>query len=91
MTAQRASTGLTREMQIALICGALLFVAIAGYFTLVSSKRSEAKKLRAETVKVQAQIDRTRSTAYAKALPASSRLPSSGSPRPCRTTSRCRT
>lgn len=70
MTAQRASTGLTREMQIALICGALLFVAIAGYFTLVSSKRSEAKKLRAETVKVQAQIDRTRSTAYAKALPA---------------------
>ena len=70
MTAQRASTGLTREMQIALICGALLFVAIAGYFTLVSSKRSEAKKLRAETVKVQAQIDRTRATAYAKALPA---------------------
>jgi Tfp pilus assembly protein PilO len=70
MTAQRASTGLTREMQIALICGGLLIVALAGYFTLVSSKRSEAKKLRAETAKVQAQIDRTRSTAYAKALPA---------------------
>lgn len=70
MTAQRASTGLTRDMQIALICGGLLIVALAGYFTLVSSKRSEAKKLRAETAKVQAQIDRTRSTAYAKALPA---------------------
>jgi Tfp pilus assembly protein PilO len=70
MTAQRASTGLTREMQIALICGGLLIVALAGYFTLVSSKRSEAKKLRAETARVQAQIDRNRSTAYAKALPA---------------------
>ena len=70
MTAQRASNGHTREMQIALICGGLLIVALAGYFTLVSSKRSEAKKLRAETAKVQAQIDQNRSTAYAKALPA---------------------
>jgi Tfp pilus assembly protein PilO len=70
VTQQRTATSVPRELQIVLVCAGLLVVAIAGYFLLISSKRSEAKDLRAETAKVQEQVDRNRTTAYAKALPA---------------------
>ena len=70
MTQQRTSTTLPRELQIVLVCAGLLVFAIAGYFMLISSKRSQAKDLRAQTAQVQAQVDRNRASAYAKALPA---------------------
>ena len=62
--------GLSREKQIGLVVAGLLLVAIAGYFLLISPKRSQANDLKAETASVQAQIASSRSSAFVKALPA---------------------
>jgi len=63
-------TSLSRDKQIALVCVGLLLVAVVGYFVLISPKRSTAQTLSAETAAVQQQIERNRSTAFARALPA---------------------
>jgi Tfp pilus assembly protein PilO len=70
VTQQGTSTTLPRELQIVLVCAGLLVVAIAGYFMLISSKRSEAKDLKAQTAQVQAQVDKNRASAFGRALPA---------------------
>jgi hypothetical protein len=64
--------GLSRGRQIAVVCAGLLVIAIAGYFLLISPKRSEAHDLSAQTATVQAQIEQKRSapSAYAQVLPA---------------------
>jgi Tfp pilus assembly protein PilO len=62
--------GLSREQQLGLILAGLALVAIAGWFLLISPKRSEADQLKAETAQVQAQIAQSRSTPFVRALPA---------------------
>jgi Tfp pilus assembly protein PilO len=61
---------LSQNQQIALVCAGLLLVAVIGYFALISPKRSTAGDLKDQTASVQAQIERNRSTGFAKALPA---------------------
>lgn len=68
MTARFAS--LSDGKKIASIAGALLLVAIIGYFALIAPKRSSAASLKKETAAVQKQIDANRSTAFTQALPA---------------------
>jgi Tfp pilus assembly protein PilO len=61
---------LPKAAQVALTAGALLFVAMAGYFALIAPKHHTAASLKSQTAAVQAQIDQNRSTAFTKALPA---------------------
>jgi len=56
--------------KIASIAGALLLVAVIGYFALIAPKRSDAASLKKQTAAVQAQIDANRSTGFMQALPA---------------------
>jgi Tfp pilus assembly protein PilO len=48
----------------------LLLVAMIGYFTLISPKRSTAADLKKQTAAVQAEIDKNRSSAFQHTLPA---------------------
>ena len=68
MTARFAS--LSDGKKIASIAGALLLVAIIGYFALIAPKRSDAASLKKQTAAVQAQIDANKSTGFMQALPA---------------------
>jgi Tfp pilus assembly protein PilO len=56
--------------QAGLVAGVLLLVAVLGYFALIAPKRSAAADVKKQTAAVQAQIDRNKSTAFKKALPA---------------------
>ena len=68
MTARLAS--LSKGAQAALVAAVLLLVAVIGYFSLISPKRSTAASLKKQTASVQAQIAKNRSTAFTQALPA---------------------
>jgi Tfp pilus assembly protein PilO len=59
-----------KAAQVALTAGALLLVAMIGYFALIAPKHHTAASLKSQTAAVQAQIDRNRSSAFTKALPA---------------------
>jgi len=85
VTARLAS--LPKAAQVALVASVLLLVALMGYFTLISPKKSTAAKLKKQTVAVQAQINNNRSTAFTQALPACAPQASSASRRRCRTSS----
>lgn len=63
-------SALSRTAQLALVCGALLVVAVGGWFTMVSPKRSTAADLKEQTAAVQAEIDRNRTAGFTRALPA---------------------
>lgn len=68
MTARFAT--LSDGKKIASIAGALLLVAIIGWFALIAPKRSSAASLKQQTAAVQKQIDSNRSTGFMQALPA---------------------
>ena len=68
MTARFAS--LSDGKKVASIAGALLLVAIIGYFALIAPKRSSAASLKQQTAAVQKQIASNRSTGFMQALPA---------------------
>ena len=68
MTARLAS--LPKAAQVALVATGLLLVALVGYFTLISPKRSTAAGLKQQTAAVQAEIDSNRSSAFTQTLPA---------------------
>jgi Tfp pilus assembly protein PilO len=61
---------LSKGAQAALVVGALLLVAVIGYFGVISPKRSSAASLKQQTAAVQAQISKNRSSAFTQALPA---------------------
>jgi Tfp pilus assembly protein PilO len=61
---------LSPRAQAGLVAGALLVVAVLGYFVLVAPKRATAADLKKQTASVQAQIDRNKSAAFKQALPA---------------------
>jgi Tfp pilus assembly protein PilO len=63
-------SSLSPRAQGAVVGGALLVVALLGYFVLISPKRSTAADLKKQTAAVQKQIDQNRSSAFTKALPA---------------------
>jgi Tfp pilus assembly protein PilO len=63
-------TSLPKATQVALVATALLLVAVLGFFTLISPKRSTAAGLKKQTAAVQAQISSNRSSAFTQALPA---------------------
>jgi Tfp pilus assembly protein PilO len=50
--------------------GALVLVAVLGYFVIIAPKRSTASGLKKQTAEVQAQINRNRSSGFSQALPA---------------------
>jgi Tfp pilus assembly protein PilO len=60
----------SRQTQILVVCAGILVLALLGYFALISPKRSQAAELRTEAAAVQAQLDRNRSSGFARALPA---------------------
>ena len=68
MTARLAS--LPKAAQVALVATVLLLVALIGYFSLISPKRSTAAALKKQTAAVQSEITSNRSTAFTQALPA---------------------
>jgi hypothetical protein len=68
VTARLAS--LPKAAQVALVATALLLVALIGYFTLISPKRSTAASLKQQTAAVQSEINSNRSSAFTQALPA---------------------
>jgi Tfp pilus assembly protein PilO len=68
MTARLSA--LSRSAQLGLVGAALLLVVVVGWFALVAPKRSTAADLKEQTAAVQTQIDRNRSSAFARALPA---------------------
>lgn len=68
MTARLAS--LPKAAQVALVAALLLLVALVGYLSVISPKRSTAAKLKQQTAAVQAQINAGRSSAFNQALPA---------------------
>lgn len=68
MTARLAS--LPKAAQVALVATGLLLVALVGYFTLISPKRSTAAALKQQTAAVQAEINANRSSAFTQTLPA---------------------
>ena len=68
MTARLAS--LPKAAQVALVAALLLLVALVGYFTLISPKRSTAASLKQQVAAVQSQINSNRSSAFTQALPA---------------------
>jgi len=68
VTARLAS--LPKGAQVAVVATALLFVAVVGYFGVISPKRSTATDLKKQTAAVQSQIAANRSSAFTKALPA---------------------
>jgi Tfp pilus assembly protein PilO len=68
VTARLAS--LPKAAQIALIATMLLLVALIGYFTAISPKRSTAADLKKQTAAVESQIASNKSTAFTQALPA---------------------
>jgi Tfp pilus assembly protein PilO len=59
-----------KAAQVALTACALLLVAMVGYFALIAPKHHTAASLKKQTAAVQAQIDKNRSDAFTKALPA---------------------
>jgi Tfp pilus assembly protein PilO len=61
---------LPKAAQVALVATGLLLVALVGYFTLISPKRSTAAGLKKQTAAVQAEINSNRSSAFTQALPA---------------------
>jgi Tfp pilus assembly protein PilO len=61
---------LPKATQLALTSAVLLVVALAGYFALISPKRSTAADLKKQTAAVQSQIASNRSSAFTQALPA---------------------
>jgi Tfp pilus assembly protein PilO len=61
---------LSPRAQTALVGGALLLVAVLGYFVMIAPKRSTASDLKKQTAEVQAQISRNSSTGFTQALPA---------------------
>jgi Tfp pilus assembly protein PilO len=63
-------SSLSRPAQLALVGSALLLVVVVGWFALIAPKRSSAADLKEQTATVQAQIDRNRSAAFVRALPA---------------------
>jgi Tfp pilus assembly protein PilO len=63
-------SSLSTRAQVALVAGGLLLVVLIAYFAVISPKRATAAQLKQQTAAVQAQIDRNRSTAFTKALPA---------------------
>lgn len=65
----RLST-LSSQAQVALVAAAVVIVAVVGWFVAVAPKRSTAADLKKQTADVQAQIDRNRTAAFARALPA---------------------
>ena len=68
MTARISS--LSKGAQIALVAAMLLLVVVIGWFALISPKRSTAADLKKQTVAVQAEIAKNRSSAFTQALPA---------------------
>jgi Tfp pilus assembly protein PilO len=68
VTARLAS--LPKAAQVALVAALLLLVALVGYFTLISPKRSTAASLKQQVAAVQGQINSNRSSAFTQALPA---------------------
>jgi Tfp pilus assembly protein PilO len=68
MTARLSA--LSRSTQLALVCAVSVLVLVGGWLAFVAPKRSTASDLKQQTASVQAQIDRNRSTAFARALPA---------------------
>jgi Tfp pilus assembly protein PilO len=68
VTARLAS--LPKAAQVALVATGLLLVALVGYFTLISPKRSTAAGLKKQTAAVQAEINSNRSSAFQQTLPA---------------------
>jgi len=68
VTARLAS--LPKATQVALVAALLLLVALVGYFTLISPKRSTAASLKQQVAAVQGQINSNRSSAFTQALPA---------------------
>ena len=68
MTARLSA--LSRSTQLALVCAVSLLVLVGGWLAFVAPKRSTASDLKQQTASVQAQIDRNRSSAFARALPA---------------------
>jgi Tfp pilus assembly protein PilO len=68
VTARLAS--LPKAAQVALLATVLLLVALMGYFSLISPKRSTAADLKKQTAAVQGQINHNRSSAFTQALPA---------------------
>jgi len=63
-------TTLPRSGQLALVCAGSVIVLVAGWLAFVAPKRSTANDLKQQTAAVQSQIERNRSTAFARALPA---------------------
>jgi Tfp pilus assembly protein PilO len=63
-------SALSRSTQLALVCAVSLLVLVAGWLALVAPKHSTASDLKKQTASVQAQIDRNRSSAFARTLPA---------------------
>lgn len=63
-------SALSRSAQLALVGSCLLLVVVVGWFALIAPKRSSAASLKEQTAAVQAQIDRNRSAAFVRALPA---------------------
>jgi Tfp pilus assembly protein PilO len=68
VTARLAS--LPTKAQVALVTGALLLIALIGYFAVISPKHSTAASLKKQTAAVQAQITANRSKGFTQALPA---------------------
>jgi Tfp pilus assembly protein PilO len=68
VTARLAS--LPKAAQVALVATVLLLVALIGYFSLISPKRSTAAALKKQTAAVQSEITSNRSSAFTQALPA---------------------
>jgi Tfp pilus assembly protein PilO len=68
VTARLAS--LSDGKKVALTAGALLLLALVGYFALIAPKRSSAASLKKQAAAVQEQIKANRSTAFMQALPA---------------------
>jgi Tfp pilus assembly protein PilO len=68
VTARLAS--LPKAAQVAILATVLLLVALMGYFSLISPKRSTAADLKKQTAAVQGQINHNRSSAFTQALPA---------------------
>jgi Tfp pilus assembly protein PilO len=68
VTARIAS--LSDSQKVALTAGALLLVAVLGYFVLIAPKRAQAASLKKQAAAVQKQISSNKSTAFMTALPA---------------------
>jgi Tfp pilus assembly protein PilO len=63
-------TSLSPRAQTVVVGGALILVAVLGYFVLIAPKRSTATDLKKQTAAVQAQIKRNQGSGFSQALPA---------------------